>query len=603
MFKFLFQFILFLACSFFVNISFAQDPRLATQYFQNGEFEKAAEVYLALRNKHPNNEYYFTSLIDCYMQMENYDEASKLLKKELEKNSTEPKLYMSYGNLLERIGKPEEAEKQYEKAVTHIKPDRNSIITIASQFVNNNKLHLASAVYEKGTQLLPGDRTFSYNLADLYRKQGNEERMIYHYLDALEGNQAYQDAVKTVFQRFLDDSGHKELQKQLYERIQKNQENPLYPELLSWLFVLKKDYPNAFRQLRAIDRRMGEDGLRVFNLAYTASYEQEYDVALEAFQYIIEEKGRNSKYYLEALKGKLNVSRKKIMNKHQGDKIMLQALEIEYQKFLDEFGSNAATAAIISELAELQAYYLNDLDAAIATLNSLLSYRSVNSYILANAKLDLGDFYLMKGERWESTLLYSQVDKDFGDEVLGQEARFRNARLSYFVGDFEWAQSQFDILKSATSRFISNDAIDLSVFIMDNIGLDSTDQPLRLYANAELLVFQNRFEEAKNILQELRTQFPQHKLEDDILYLEAEIFMKNNNYKAAAEKYEAIATQYPEEIRADNSIFNLGEIYELHLNNPDKAREYYERIVLEYSNSILAIEARKRYRLLRGDNI
>ncbi len=377
----------------------------------------------------------------------------------------------------------------------------------------------------------------------------------------------------------------------------------MYPELLSWLFVLKKDYPNALRQLRAIDRRMEEDGLRVFNLAYTASYEQEYDVALEAFQYIIEEKGRNSKYYLEALKGKLNVTRKKIMNKHQGDKIMLQALEIEYQKFLVEFGSNAATAAIISELAELQAYYLNDLDAAIATLNTLLSYRSVNSYILANAKLDLGDFYLMKGERWESTLLYSQVDKDFGDELLGQEARFRNARLSYFVGDFEWAQSQFDILKSATSRFISNDAIDISVFIMDNIGLDSTDQPLRLYAQAELLVFQNRFEEANGILQGLRTQFPEHKLEDDILYLEAEILMKNNNYIAAAEKYELIATQYPEDIRADNSIFYLGEIYELHLNDPDKARVYYERVVLEYSNSILAIEARLRYRLLRGDNI
>jgi tetratricopeptide (TPR) repeat protein len=597
-----FSLLLLIFLTQWVNL-FAQDPRLASQYMQNGEFEKAAEVYEELLKKSPNNEYYFTNYIDCLLQLEQYDQALKTVKKELEKNTDEPKLYMIYGRILDRKGQQDEAVIQYEKAIQKMRPDRNLAFQMSNEFISQNKYQLASKVLEKALQLLPGDRTFAYQLGDLYRRSGDEVKMVYYYLEALEGNTVQLETIKTIFQRYLDVDGQKEVQKQLYERIQKNQSNTVFPELLAWLFIINKDFTNALRQLRALDRRLNEDGLRVFNFAYTASYEQAYDVALEAFNYVIEEKGRSSRYYLEAQKGRLNTMRKQIMQEDSGNKVQLKKLESEFQNFLEEYGKNSATAQIITELADLQAYYINDLDAAIKTLEGLIGFRSVNSYTLANAKLSLGDFYLMSGNRWEATLLYSQVDKDFGDEILGQEARFRNAKLSYYVGDFEWAQSQFDILKSATSRFVSNDAIDLSVFIMDNMGLDTTDIPLRIYANAELLVFQNRFDEAKQELSILRKDYPEHKLEDDILYLEAEILMKLRRYSEAVEKYQHIVDHFSEEIRADDSLFALGDLYENHLNDPEKAKSYYERIIFEYSNSILAIEARKRYRLLRGDNI
>jgi tetratricopeptide (TPR) repeat protein len=584
-------------------ILFAQDARLATQYMQNGEFEKAAEVYEALLKRSPNNEFYFNNYIECLINLERFDDAIKNIQKEIANKPAESKLYMSQAKVYEKMGKPDQANTSYTKAIDVLKADRNTAVIMANEFTNANKFELASLTLEKAQLLMPNDRSFSYQLGELFRKSGNEEKMIFHYLDALEGNALQLETIKTIFQRFLGDDGHKEVQKQLYERIQKNQENIIYPELLAWLFVLKKDYSNAFRQLRAIDRRLNEDGNRVFNLAYTASFEQEFDIAIQAFDYIIQEKGRNSPYYLEAQKGRLNTIRKKISLQQGGDIEGLRLLESEFKNFLQEYGSNAATAQIISELADLQAYYLNDLEAAIETLNGLLAYKSVNSYILANAKLNLGDFYLMKGDRWEATLLYSQVDKDFGDELLGQEARFRNARLSYFTGDFEWSQSQFNILKSSTSRFIANDAIDLSVFIMDNLGLDSTDRALKLFAEAELLIFQNRFDDAVSRLSDLRISFPDHKLEDDILFLEANIAKKKKEYSEAVALLEKIVEKYAEEVKADDALFSLGDIYENHLNDPDKARQYYERIMLEYSNSLLAIEARKRYRILRGDNI
>src|SRR5690606_10167244 len=310
------------------------------------------------------------------------------------------------------------------------------------------------------------------------------------------------------------------------------------------------------------------DALPIF--AYQAVFDKEFETAIDGFQYIVDEKGRNSSYYIEAKKGVLTTKRKQITNDPAYDKSALLELEADFIQFLEEFGSNSLTAPIIIELAELQGYYIGETGRAVMTLSNLIQYKGINRFILANAKLDLADLHLISGDRWEATLLYSQVDKDFEEEILGQEARFRNARLSYYVGDFEWAQQQFNILKAATSKFIANDALDLSVFIMDNLGLDSTDVPLKKYAEADLLIFQNRFSDAQTLLNEIRVEFPEHKLEDDILYLEAQLLTKQRDYLAAVTKYLSIIERFPEEIRADNAMFALGELYENKLNQPEE---------------------------------
>ena len=278
-------------------------------------------------------------------------------------------------------------------------------------------------------------------------------------------------------------------------------------------------------------------------------------------------------------------------------------LETQYESFLNEFGRPRATAGIVLELAELQAFYLNDLDKAIQILNELINFPGSDRIVQANGKLSLADFYLMKGEVWESTLLYSQVDKAFKEDLLGHEARFRNAKLSYFNGDFQWAQTQFDILKASTSRLIANDALDLSVFIMDNLGLDTSATALITYSQAELLVFQNRFQEAFDKMDSLLVAFPDHSLQDDVLYLKANVYKKKRNFEKAAELYETIVEKYKEEIRADNSLFALAELYETQLNDIEKAKTLYETLFIDFSGSTFAVEARKRFRRLRGDNI
>ncbi|MDX1409142.1 MAG: tetratricopeptide repeat protein, partial [Saprospiraceae bacterium] len=351
----------------------------------------------------------------------------------------------------------------------------------------------------------------------------------------------------------------------------------------------------------ALDTRLDENGHRVYRLARMAANARVYDIAIDAYEYIVEQKGASSPYYLESKRRSLITQRHRIVSDYDYTVEDLRKLEAAYHSFLDEIGRNQTTAVIIAELAELEAFYINDLDTAIRLLEEVVSFPGGNSKIKAEAKLDLADFQLMKGEIWEATLLYSQVDKAYKEDLLGQEARFRNAKLSYYNGDFEWAQAQFDILKASTSKLIANDALELSVFIMDNLGLDTTSHPLTEYAQADLLVFQNRFDEAMAKLNVLGNIYPEHGLQDDILYLKAQIYGKQRRYDQAVNMYNQIIEQFPDEIRADNAMFELAQLYEHQLNLPAEAQALYERLFIEHADSTFSIEARKRYRILRGD--
>jgi tetratricopeptide (TPR) repeat protein len=581
----------------------AQNSRLAQKYFRDGEFEKAAYLYEELYEKNPANIFFFQRHIECLFNLEDYEKAEKEIKRQLRRDGQNINLYVLYGQLLERQFKEEEATAQYEKAIEELPKDRYAVIRLANEFSKLTKYDLAIEAYEKGTKLLKDDQIFAYYLGDLYRRKGDVPKMIEYYLNSVEANPRRLESLKALFQRYLLPEDYRELQKQLYARIQENRQSIYYPDLLTWVFIQQKDYSSALRQVRAMDRRLNENGSRIFELAEIAANDKAYDAAIQAYEFIVENKGRASTYYLEAKKQALLCRRQKLVDGYDYTQEDLRKLEALYESFLEEFGRSKITAGIILELAKLEAFYLNDLDKATELLNGMIKFPNVDPRIQAQGKLNLADYYLMRGERWEATLLYSQVDKDFKEDLLGNEARYRNAKLSYYMGDFEWAQSQFDILKASTSKLIANDALDLSVFIMDNLGLDTTEVALKMYSEADLLVFQNRFEEAFGKIDSLIQAFPEHSLKDDILYLKAQIYKKKRNYEAAATNLEEIVDNHKEEIRADNALYELAEIYELHLGDKEKAQALYETLFIDFSSSTFAVEARKKYRILRGDNI
>ncbi len=579
-----------------------QKYRLANEYYNSGEYEKAAQLYEALYRENTKNKSYFNLYIQCLVDLRDYVKATKIIEEELKKDPTDASLYVSKGNLLERQGMPELANKEYRKAVDNLNPDPSNISNLASTFTNLAKYDLAIETYLKGEKIANVKDLYVYNLADLYRRSGDTKNMIKYYLITVEKEQNSLN-VQTSLQRFLADADYVELQKQLYERIQAKPEAISYGELLQWSFVQKKEYGKALRQARALDRQFEENGNRIYALADIAYNDEDYDTAIEAYQYIVTNKGRNTSYYLDAKRGLLNSKRAKVTQNYNYTKDDLLALKSEYSSFLNEMGRNTQTAPMMQEFADFEALYVNELDTAIMILEELRRFGGLQPEMVAKAKLSLGDYYLMSGERWEASLLFSQVDKDFKEGYMGELARYRNAKLSYYAGDFEWAQEQFKILKGATSKLISNDAIDMSVFILDNLGMDTTEVTLQMFAQADLLSFQNKFDEALLKMDSIAIIFPNHSLDDDVLYTKAQIFKKQRKTEQMIAMYQTIIEKYPEDIRADNAIFELAELYEESLNEPEKAKVLYEKLFVDYSGSTFAVEARRRFRVLRGDEI
>jgi tetratricopeptide (TPR) repeat protein len=588
----------------FTTILKGQDPRLAQQYFSDGEYEKAAGLYQSLYQKSPNNDSYFNRYLDCLMALKQYDESEDLVKKEISKRPKEVLLYVSYGNLLIRRNEEIKAEKQFQLAIDKLSADVSAIHRLGNAFIQLTKYDLAIKTYEKGEKLMGSQVSFTYNIADLYRRKGDMETMMKYFLDGLEEGTVQIQGVQSLLIAYLNPEQYKNLQTSLYQRLDRNPESIPLSELLQWSFIQVKDYSNALRQAKALDRKLNENGHRVYSISVAAQTDNDLRAAIEGFNYIKEKGPSGVSYYHDACRQVLFCRRQLIVERNDYKKEDLIQLETDYQKYKDEYGSNYMTAPMIIEYAELEARYLNNLSKAIQLLQELPKTNYVEPHLKAKIKLDLGDYYLIIGERWEATLLYSQVDKEFKEDELGEMARFKNAKLSYFAGDFEWAQEQFDILKRATSRLISNDAIDLSVFILDNLNQDTTGESLSMYSQAELKVFQNQYDSALYLLNQIPFTDPEAKfLEDDVWYLQAKIYNHLKQTDTAITKYNLILEKHKEEIRADNSLYELAKIYDYQLNDKEKAKELYEKLFIEFSNSVLAVEARKRFRILRGDKL
>jgi len=584
----------------------SQDLKLAQQFMRSGEYDKAKSIFSKLYQQQSANNYYYQNYFKCLLELEEYEQAEDLIKKHKKrfKKKLPLTLIADLGYLYQKQDDIEKAEQQYQMAVDKLgKENLNETRSVANTFQAYGVLNYSIKIYEKARSLDNQPMAYAYELAVAHKRDGNFIKMIDHYLEVVIVQPTREQWAKNEFQRILDNDKYRDhLETQLYRKAQQDPNETKYPELLTWYYIQQKDFESALIQVKALDKRLAENGYRVFEIAQTAMIENQYETAIDAYQYVVD-KGNFNSMYQPARRALVSTKMEQIKYSNEYDDESLTSLENDYQSLLTELGRGPETIKTIRELSHLYAFYIHDLDKAIVELEKVLEMPTANKQELARCKLDLGDFYIMDNDVWEATLLYSQVDKAFKEDILGEEARFRNARLSYYNGDFTWSQAQLDVLKASTSDLISNDALELSVFIMDNLGLDTSATAMQMFARADLLIFQNDVVKATKVLDSLEIMFPGHTLSDDILFRRANIAYRSKDYTTCSNLLEEIIANYPEEILVDNALFWLAELNERQLGNTEKAMNLYEEIIVNQPGSLFIIEARKRFRILRGDDI
>ncbi len=600
--------IVFLLAFVFIQIQLvaqiSTDEQLASQFYQNKEFDKALDYYEKLYNK-KSPQLYYTFYLNCLLETKDFKKAEKIAKKQIKLNPESLNFIVDLGTIYTRSEESDKAKTTWEQAIKSIKYDEQ-VFTLANAFVAIRQYDYAISTYLKGRKISQTNYPYSFELADVHKAKGDKLAMINEYLDVLETQDSYlqtvQNALQTSFSNEADSKQNELLKTELLKRIGRNPDKTILSELLIWMQIQQKDWEGAFVQAKALDKRKKEEGGRVMGLAQLFAQNESYDMASKAYQYVIA-KGKENYFYNNARIELLDVSYKKIVSKGNYISTDLTELEKNYTITINELGKSANTVQLLKNLAHLQAFYLNKTTEAIALLEETVALPQLAASSKAECKLELADILLMTGDIWEASLRYSQVEKAFKNDVIGQEAKFRVARISYYTGDFKWSQTQLDVLKGATAKLIANDAMGLSLLISDALAIDTNEAPLLIYAHADLLAFQNKDEQAFLTLDSINTLFPNHALADDILYKKAQIALKHANYNDAVAFYEDIVKNFGEDILGDDALFNLADLNENQFKNTDKAKELYQQLMEKYPGSLYVIETRKRFRRLRGDVI
>lgn len=587
------------------------DAQLAAYYFREGDFEKAAIYYEKLYETRQSEENY-DYLLKSYTSLKAFKDAEKLAERQSRQNPNIIKYKVDIGYVLKLSEETSKANKQFDKIIKELGTSApvGDYIQLGKAFSDINENDRALEVYYLGEKNPNNTYPFNFQIAPILGEKGDIEGMLRTYIDILDESENYIQSIQNTLNRLIGfDTENKytaALQNILLEKIQKNPDKDIYSEMLIWMYMQQTRFDMALMQAKAIDKRNREDGTRIMNLAELALNNFKFNVAIEAFEYV-KEKGPRNDFYISARQGLLTALQEQIVNSAYTEE-SINKLIAEYQSALDDLGFLDGTWKLVKNYAHVKAFYESKFSAtavneAIALLQRGLDIPGLNVKGAAYLKLELADIYILTGNIWDASLLYGQVEKTYKHDEIGYEAKLKNAKVFYYSGDFNWAEAQLSVLKGSTSKLIANDALELSVFITENTGLDTTTEALSMFSKTELFAAQHKYDSAFFMLDEIEQRFPGHDLADNILYERAALYAETGDYETAATSYMKVAEIYSSDILADNALFEAGKIYENILNQPEKAMDCYEKILTDFTSSLFTIEARKRLRKLRGDAV
>ena len=623
--KKLFTTLILLTTIFFAFAQRSQEEQLGIQYFQNGEYEKAVQMFAKVYNANPNS-YIYYYYYQTLLQTGNFKEAERIVKKQQKASPQTQRYKIDLGFVYESAGDQQAADKVYADAIKELPAQQNTIRELYNAFLVRKQLQYAVSTLEKGRKLLNDNTLFINELTNAYIQLNRNDLVVEEALNIVkDGVQGRIPDVQKILQNLLanDEDNKKYLlvKNTLLKRMQESPDNLAYVVVMQWVYQHNKDYANALVLAKSLDRKQKEDGQRVFSLAKEACGNKDFETSINALNYLIE-RGESSSYFTKAQFLLLDVKYEQLTSTSPVDKTAAKSLELEFDRLLKEYGYHEGTAEWVRKYAHLLAFYTDQPEKAKTVLNEAISNANRDPQEVGQYNIDLADIELYMGDVWEATLHYSQVEKDLPNDIIGQTAKFNNAKLSFYIGEFEWAKSQLDVLRAATSKLIANDAMYFSLLISDNeeeqddigeeegedgeySGLFSsrTDDnlPLRYYAKADFLIFQNKDDEAVKMLDSVLIADPFGKLADDVYFQKAKIAIKQKDYLGAESLLQEILKSHSTELLGDDATYLMAQLYDYYLKDSNKAMEYYQKLLKEYSDSLFTTDARKRYRELRGD--
>lgn len=598
-------FFILLASVQYLSAQTGSDEMIALEYFQNGEYDKALVYYEKLYRKNPGI-YYYDYYFKCLINTEQYDKAEKLVSDLTRKNPEIFRYSIDLGYIYQLKGDQSKAEKQYQSTIQKIRPTEENYIALAQYFIFLGAIDWAIRTYEAAVNKQIAGTQTKLQLSFYYFQQNRFQdlfQLLYAMLDLNELQLAgLQQRLQAYFAQDKTSAIISEFTNFALRQAQKNPQNFDYGQMLLWAYLQQNEFDKAMNYAIALDRRFKTEGQIILDLAQVFMNNKQYDILQVGLEYILKQGEKNVNYNL-ARSYMLNLRYEKATSKVPYDIQEIQTLEKELITFINESGIHQNSIHLVEKLASIQAFYLDKPADAITWLERAIQNPSLSRTQIAILKLLLADVMLMNGQHWDASLLYAQVEKEFKHDTLGAHAKFKNARFFYYIGEIQYALSQLQILSGATSKLIANDAIEMTLFIKNNIDYDSSLVPITYYAQADFLNARKKPLDALIKLDSLLILFPNHPIADDAHFLMAKIFLQMENYDKAINHLQKIVDYFAWDLLADDALYLLAHIYADLLNDPEKARSYLWTIIEQYPSSIYVNEAKQKYQQLRSQQI
>lgn len=576
---------------------------IARHFQANGQADSALIFYKMAYDEAPFDLKVYEEYFGYLMQLKKYDTAEALATYMMEVKRKDPAIVMDLAQVYEAKGEKKKQKKLIEQLFEGVENLSDyDIKKIGNTFYAKGQLNNAILLYEKVSQNPAKAYHYKMDLMNLYLENGDIEKVLpiyyelYPYMSGIE-----KDIQSKMLVLIEKEPSYKEKIKNSLQKLSKKSKEfkDTYASLLAWLEQEDGNYEQALSGLIQQDKKQsGSLSKNIFEIGNQALENRQYATARQAFEYLYQSESENhfqhlagekllKTYYLQLSTTRpvqpAMVTTTKNMMESYFAKHPEQQTSISYLWYMDVLGK-----------------YAQQPQLAITMLESLLDKARLSKEYIGMAKLAIGDYQLSMGNIWDANLTYAQVDKAYKQDAMGEEARFKQAKLAFYRGDFEWAQTMLNVLKASTTELISNDAMSLSILITENTVKDTSAVPLKMYAQADLLISQYQYQTADSLLQQLLDSFPQSDLTDDVYMLRANLAKEEGRMSTALNYYEMVATKFKADVLADDALLQCGMIYEIHLAEPDKAKKYYEDLILSFPNSTLSPIARERLEKLKN---
>lgn len=584
-----------------VNNQRQLDEKLAREFYYKKDYEKARDLYKGLYDNFGQVSY-FNQYADCLILTGDFETAEKAYKAFLKKNPKNWKSHVDLAYVYSQQGENDKATKYLNKVIKDVPENKNSIIEISNLLRNRGFNEIAINLFNKSAKNLNINYNFNLEKAYTYNSMLDFENATECYMLYLKEHPEQYEMVKSRFRVMLmyDLNGNVEdvMRMTLLRKTQEDPENEEFASLLMWFSLQQQDYDLALMQLKALDKRgKGNYENDIINIAKIASDNRQYDISIDAYDYILKKSGEGV-FHVQATVGLIQAEYKKAKIEGSREKRFYENLAREIDDAFAKIGITKETLPIVTVQADIIAFELDRCEDAKVLLNNALEM-NLPQRDKAELKMKLADIYLLTDEVWEATLLYSQIEKALKNEPIAHEARFKNAQLRYFIGEFEWANAALKVLTAATSKLVANDAMTLSLTISDNLEYDTI--ALRRIATADYYIYQHRYVLANQMLDSVASYNPNEVSLPSVFYKKAKIAVNEGNYGLADSLYKRVYEGYADSYIADEALIEDALLLENQLNKKEEAMECYSQLFDYYTASVYVAQSRKSYRRLRDE--